>query len=240
VADKVRETLAEDRWLAAAELGINIGEVARATSVLNGLAGEAAIEVDSTATKSAAMIDEDALAVTARRLYQQVEAEVESAIERRVARRAGAFFHFLLEILFVALPGVLLYRLAKNFFYDHLWQGLWTESSKPLLGIDFLIQAALWVLVWGLLLRGWLAWRLQSGLKRDLSAIAERLTPDAALGPLFSEFGLAATTIRHHTAALTPIRNDAKRLRDDVESSGQWQLGRLRNVVRPTSSANTT
>lgn len=236
VADKVRESLAEDRWLAAAELGIDTGEVARATSVLNGLAGEAGIEVESNAAKSAAMIDENALGVTARRLYQQVEAEVETAIERRVARRAGAFFHFFLEVLFVALPAVLLYRLAKNFFYDHLWLGLWTESTKPLLSIDFLIQAALWVLVWGLVLRGWLAWRLQAGLKRDLAAIAGRLTPDAALGPLFGEFSTAAATIRQHAAALTPIRNDAKRLRDDVESSGQWQLGRLRS--QPTLHAS--
>jgi hypothetical protein len=224
VADKVRESLAEDRWLAAAELGINTGEVARATSVLKGLAGEAGIEVESLATKATSMIDEDALALASRRLYQQVETEVESAIQRRVARRAGAAFHFLLELLFTALPAVLLFRLAKNFFYDNLW----LESTKPLLGIDFLIQAALWVLVWGLLLRGWLAWRLQRGLKRDLSAIVDGRTPEAALGSLFEEFALIAARIRHHTAALKPICNGADRLRQDLESMGPWRLGRLR------------
>jgi hypothetical protein len=226
VADKVRESLAEDRWLAAAELGISTGEVARGTSVLTGLASEAGIEVQS-ATNSATMIDEDSLATAARRLYQQVEAEVESAIERRVAKRAGAVFHFLLEVLFVALPAVLLFKLAKSFFYDHLW----LETEKPLLGLDFLIQSALWVLVWGLILRGVLAWQLQRGLKRDLSAIAERLSPDDALGPLFGEFATVAAMVRNHANAMVPIRNDAQRLRDDVESSGSWQLGRLKPVA---------
>jgi hypothetical protein len=224
VADKVRESLAEDRWLAAAELGINTGEVARATSVLTGLAAEAGIEMPSAAINSATMIDEDSLAMTARRLYQQVDSKVESAIERRVAKRAGAVFHFLLEMLFITLPAVLLYKLAKNFFYDHLWM----EAVKPLLGLDFLIQSALWVLVWGLVLRGVLACQLQRGLKRDLSAIAEKLSPDDALGPLFGEFASAAAKVRNHATSMVPIRNDAQRLRDDVESSGSWQLGRLK------------
>ncbi|MCC7084231.1 MAG: dynamin family protein [Pirellulales bacterium] len=227
VADKVRESLAEDRWLAAADLGIHPGEVARTTSVLAGLASAAEVDVSSAAAKSTATIDEDSLALAARRLYQQVDAEVEAAIERRVARRAGAIFHFLLEVLFISLPAMLLFRLAKNFFYDHLWLAL----DKPLLGIDFLVQSALWVLVWGLLLRGWLAWRLQRGLRRDLSAITDRLSPNDALGPLFEEFTRAVATVRNHASAMTPIRNEAQRLRDDMESSDPWQLGRLRPLA---------
>ncbi len=140
-------------------------------------------------------------------------------------RKAGAFFHGLLEFLFVALPAVLLYRLAKNFFYYHLWM----ESSQPLLGLDFLAQSALWLLVWGLLLRGWLAWRLQLGLKRDLGKLLDQLTPDEVLGPLFGDFAGPAARIREAAAQLPPWRMELEQLGRDLEAKGAWQLGRLRS-----------
>ena len=37
------------------------------------------------------------------------------------------FIHGVLEVLFIALPALLLWRLAKNFFYEHLW----IEPSRP-------------------------------------------------------------------------------------------------------------
>ena len=222
VADRMRQAWTEGSWLAGADLGISPGDLAQSQSVLSGFAAEA--RIDGSALGDA--IDES-LTSAAQRLHQRLDAKIGEAIEQRASRRAGAFFHGLLELLFVALPAVLLYRLAKNFFYDHLW----LESSQPLLGLDFLAQSALWVLVWGLLLRGLLAWRLQRGLKRDLGKLIDQLTPDEVLGPLFNEFAAPSTAIRKSAAELVPWRTELERLGRDLQPSGAWQLGRLRTAL---------
>ncbi len=235
VADRIRESLAESSWLDLAELGISPGELAQSQSVLSGFARDAGIEkISSTANpfslaredslKGKSVSDEESISLAARRLHQYVEGEISSAIQCRAARRAGKVLHGLVELLFIALPAVLLWRLAKNFFYEHLW----LEPSRPLLGLDYLIQSALWIAVWGLLLRGVLAWQLQRGLNRELTKLVERLTPDVALGSLFEEFATPAATIHEYAAKLSSLQADVDRLRHELESAGAWQLGRLK------------
>ena len=230
VADKVRQSLAEANWLDPAQLGFTSGELAQSESVLSGFAHDAGIDPIHQAADGSG---EEQLAIVSRRLYQHVESEVSAAIERRAARRAGALLHGLLELLFIALPGVLLWRLAKNFFYEHLW----LESTEPLLGFDYLVQSGLWIVVWGLLLRGLLAWQLQRGLKRELAGLVERLTPEIALGPLFEEFTTPAVAIDEHAAKLAVLRADVDRLRQQLESAGPMQLGRLQQSP-PTPPAD--
>jgi hypothetical protein len=124
-------------------------------------------------------------------------------------------------MLFVIVPGYVLARLAYNFFYEHPWLG------RPPLGLDYLVQAALWTIVWGLLLRGLLAARLRRGLRRDIDRLVASLTPAHTLGPLFDEWVSRAAAIRQQLDALGPIREQAMRLRTELESEGDWKLGRL-------------
>ena len=119
---------------------------------------------------------------------------------------------------------MLLYRLAKNFFYDHLW----LESSQPLLGPRFSRPIRLVGPGVGILLRGLLAWRLQRGLKRDLGKLIDQLTPDEVLGPLFNEFAAPAAAIRESAAELPVWRNELEQLARELAPKGSWQLGRLR------------
>jgi len=179
--------------------------------------------LDGDKTAAAASVSRGCLSATAQRLYGQLEVEVDEVIQKRASRRAGAFFHLVLEMLFLALPALLLGRLAKDFFYNHLW----LDSTQPLLGFDYLLQSALWIVVWGLALRGVLAWRLQSGLKRDLAKLIDRLTPDEALGPLFEEFSSPAAAIQQHAATLPAISDDLDRLRRELHAASPTQLGRL-------------
>ena len=153
VADRVRQSWSERSWLAAAEMGIDPGDISQSQSVLSGFARKAGIDVP-TDPNAGPLLEE-----TATRWTQQIESALNQIVERRVAGRAGRLFHGILELLFIALPAVLLWRLAYNFFYEHLWLG----STQPLFGLDFLLQSALWILIWGLILRGFLAWRLQRG-----------------------------------------------------------------------------
>src|SRR5262249_11204825 len=157
---------------------------------------------------SASSLEQQSLAITAQRLYQQLETDIAGVVQNRASRRAGGVFHFVLEALFLVLPALLLGRLGKDFFYDHLWLG----STQPLLGFDYLLQSALWIAVWGLALRGLLAWRLQRGLNRDLAKLVERLTPDDALGPLLEEFVAPAGALEEHAARVSVISTDLDRL----------------------------
>ena len=104
-----------------------------------------------------------------RQLYHRAAAAVELAIERRAARYAGPIFHGFLELLFMALLGFVVFQLGWNFFYEHTW------LAKPLLGLDYLVYATLWIIVWGFLLRWLLAARLQRGLQREIAALVENL-----------------------------------------------------------------
>jgi hypothetical protein len=221
VADRIRESLAEGSSLDVEQLGFSPGELAQSNSVLAGFAHDAGLK--PAANGMSAAIDDESVEHAARRLYLHVESEIDAAIQRRGASRANGFMHFLLEALFLVLPAMLLYRLARNFFYEHLW----LQSTQPLYGVDFLIQAALWVLVWGLFLRGLLAWQLQRGLNRELMKFVERLTPDVALGPLFSDYSHTAVAIQQHANTLPDLQNDVARLRHNLEATGSWRLGRL-------------
>src|SRR5262249_46322579 len=161
------------------EMGIDPGDIAQSQSVLSGFARKAGIDV-VTDPNAGPLLEE-----TATRWTQQIESALNQIVERRVAGRAGRLFHGILELLFVALPAVLLWRLAYNFFYEHLWLG----STQPLFGFDFLLQSALWILIWGLVLRGFLAWRLQRGLMSDLATVTNQLDSAASLSPLLAPFG---------------------------------------------------
>ncbi len=223
VADWLRESRAEGSWLAMDDMGIGPGDLAQSNSILSGFASDAGINANTATRSPREAVDEKTLASAVQHLYQRVDADISRAINQRVSRRAGSASHGLLELLFVALPAVLLWRLAKDFFYEHLW----LQSSQPLLGLDFLIQSALWVLMWGLLLRGLLAWRLQRGLKRDLSQLINQLTPESALRPLFGELAASVATIRQHTAHLNQWRDELDQLRADLKSASPWQLSSL-------------
>ncbi|HEY2880924.1 MAG TPA: dynamin family protein, partial [Pirellulales bacterium] len=182
IVRQVRESWNDASWPGAGELGINAGDFAQSHSVLSGFAREAGTLSDNAGVElDTSRRAADSLNAVAGELYSHVDAEINSAIQRRAAGKAGWLFHGVLEILFIALPALLLWRLAKNFFYEHLW----LDPARPLLGFDFLFQSALWVVLWGFVLRGLLAWRLQRGLKRDLSAIIDQLTPGTVFGSLF-------------------------------------------------------
>ena len=152
-------------------------------------------------------------------------------------RRAGALFHLLLEAAFLLAAGAVLALLAYNFFYEHGWLSFAEPQRvvKPVYGLEYLVQALLWVFVWGLVLRGLLAWRLLSGLTRDIRRVLDELTPAGVLGPLFGDLLATTHNIRQQAAMLGSFRDQTQQLRaelfDNGEGRGDWQLGRLRSAV---------
>jgi hypothetical protein len=234
VVDQWRESLSASDWVAAADLGVNQADLAQSHSVLYGLARQAGLPPAEPGDRGRSLerATDESLVALARQLHDRIEATVTQVANDRTTQRAGAFFHFLLEVLFALLPAALLARLAYNFFYEHNWLSL-TDPSRavtPVYGIEYLVQSLLWVVVWGLLLRGWLVWRLQRGLQRDVRRLLESLTPHDVLGPLLGELTAQTTAIRQQAAMLTDLSDQSNRLRAALfgaNDGAAWQLGRL-------------
>jgi hypothetical protein len=142
-----------------------------------------------------------------------------------------------LETLFCLLPALFLALLAYNFFYEHGWLSIAepARTVKPVYGLEYLVQALLWVVVWGFVLRGLLAWRLLRGLTRDIRRVLDELTPAAVLGPLFDDLIVATQNVRQRAATLASFRQQTQQVREDLLDVGEggkdWQLGRLRSAV---------
>ncbi len=234
VVEQWRESFSAAEWVAAADLGVNQADIAESQMVLEGIAQQAGLEVRRPAgagDRSRERMAENSLAALARQLHGQIEHTLADVAEQRTRRRAGAVFHLLLEVLFCLLPGLLLGRLAYNFFYEHNWLAIAEpdRAVKPVYGLEYLVQALLWIVVWGLFLRGWLVWRLQRGLSRDIRRMLDALTHSMVLGPLFDELLGDARKVREHAVALERFGEDIAELRRAIfEESAGWRLGRLR------------
>jgi hypothetical protein len=224
VGEKWRERQAATALAAEADLGLSEADLARARTVLRGHLADAQIALmPSTATKDTHRdFSSEQLADVALQVYQKLDSEVGTVIERRVARRAGRIVHVLFEIAFCVLPAYLVFHLARNFFYEHLW------LKSPLLGLDFFFQAAFWCLVWGVVIGGLLLHWLNRGLDRELKEAAIRLSPEHLFDSLYAESSAACQAIRGHIAELTALDRDLKQLEGEVGGVLDLGLGAIR------------
>jgi hypothetical protein len=224
VMDRWRESVASGEW--AADVGVSAADIAESRSVLEGLARNAGLGAGGRSADGKRPTDlEESLAGVSLQLHGQVERALADLAIDRSRRRAGAVFHFVMELLFLVLPGYLLGRLAYNFFYEHIWE------RAPLYGLDFLVQALLWTIVWGLLLRGLLVFRLQRGLTRDIRSAIDAMTPQSALGPIFTDLEAEAHEVERQAERLAEFRAQTGSLRKEIFSGAEaWLLGRLRTA----------
>jgi hypothetical protein len=237
VVEQWRESLSATDWVAAADLGVNQADIAESHSVLEGMARQAGLP-GAEPTESRGRTREHAalesLAALARQLHGQIEYALAGVTEERTRRRAGSWFHFLLELLFCLLPAALLARLAYNFFYEHNWLSIAEPERgvKPIYGIEYLVQALLWIAMWGLLLRGWLMWRLMRGLSRDVRRMLDELSPSMVLGPLFDDLLAEVRRIHEQASLIDGFGPQVRELRRQLQGEREsWQLGRLRSAV---------
>jgi hypothetical protein len=96
-------------------------------------------------------------------------------------RHSGWFTRYRFELGFALLPGFLLYRVGRNFFYDSFW------LEKPLLDTNFYIPAALFLIFWAGAFVMSYTWRLRKGLTRRIEALARELASQQASAGLFPD-----------------------------------------------------
>lgn len=224
VGEKWRERQAATALAAETDLGLGEADIARARTILRGHLADAGIApLPTPATvESPRDLSGEQLAEVALQAYQKLDSEVGAVIERRVARRAGRPVHLLFEILFSLLPAYLVFHLARNFFYEHLW------NKAPLLGLDFFIQALFWCLVWGVVVGSLLLRWVNQGLDRELKDAVVRLSPEHLFDALYAESAAACQAIRNQVAALDVLDRDLKRLEGEVGGVLDLGLGALR------------
>jgi hypothetical protein len=200
-------------WSAFSTLGLTEAEVMRVRRILEGYAYDAGIEslLGHRVGPQREQAVADALAEMAAHLQQRVDAALTASARRRVEQHAGPVMHGLMEIAFALLPALIVYQMGRSFFYDHLYAG---EPYR--LGLDYLLQALIWIAVWGWGLRGFLLWRLNRGLRRDTQQVASDVCTSAVLTSLHDDMHQALNTVQRHRAAFSALRADLERLHQDV------------------------
>jgi hypothetical protein len=112
----------------------------------------------------------------------RVSADLDSLVARLARRHTGWLTRWRYEILLAAMLGLLLYRLAKNFFYDS-----WLANPRvPVYGIDFYLSAGFWLVLWCLLLLWAFCSRLRRGLRGAIAQLAAGWQDASSAAGLFA------------------------------------------------------
>jgi hypothetical protein len=129
------------------------------------------------------------------------------------------------DLLFCAVPGYVLYRMGRNFFYE-------THFADPpveYLPTAFYIPAAVFFLLWTLLLIGVFTQRLRSGLKSEVSKLASSLVGIRLEHGLFPELEATCRDAQQRVLDLEQFEARLERLRSETTtgvSLGNKRLGR--------------
>jgi len=170
-----RRRRADESAAQAVAGGWDEAELRGAALVVEGFANEAGIDPDAARTE--VIFQEAAAAATS--AADALATELQALLNRAAARHAAWWTRWRYDALFLAALVGLFFRPAKNFFYDS-----WLASPPaPLLGLEFYVLSAFWLVVWSGLLLWRFTVRLRRGLKREIDALAEGwMTPRLVQG----------------------------------------------------------
>jgi hypothetical protein len=171
---------ADRRLEGLASLGLTDAELREAQMIIAGHAHAAKLErpkgVDQSFDRlrlAAADVQDEFLSDAARR--------IDDLILETAKRHSHWLTRYRYELSFAVLPGFLLYRIGRNFFYDSYWLG------QPHLDANFYIPAALFLLLWGGMFVMSFTSRLRSGLTRNVQQLARDLAAAKMGAGLFPE-----------------------------------------------------
>ncbi len=126
---------------------------------------------------------------------------------------------FRYELMFAILPGFLLYRAGKNFFYDSFWLG------QPHLDSNFYIPAALFLLLWAGLFVMAFTRRLRSGLTRRVQELARELASAKMGAGLFPDIDQQCHEFSRERDRISGFLMKIDAIRDQY--AGATELGSL-------------
>jgi len=140
-----------------------------------------------------------------------VASELDAMVGRMAKRHTGWLTRWRYELLLGGMIGYLLYRPAKNFFYDS-----WLDSGTRPLGLDFYLLSLFWLLVWCGLLMWSFNSRLRRGLRREIDKLAEGWTgPEPASG-IFARLEEECRRVGRYRQELQRLQQHVAALRNRV------------------------
>lgn len=216
-----QEQEAERRLESLSSLGLNESELREAQIVISGYVHSAKLDLPPQDTSSldglrhaAADIQSEFLTDAARR--------IDDLILDAAKRNSRWFTRITYEVLFAILPGFLLYRAGRNFFYDSFW------LEKPLLDTNFYLPAALFLACWsGAFVMSYTS-RLRRGLTRRIEALAHELASAKAGTGLFPELEQRCVEFTYHCDRLDQFSTSLDYIRKNF-ATGQV-VERLSNL----------
>lgn len=145
----------------------------------------------------------------------QVAAELDELVDRSAARHTGWWVRLRYELALAFMLVVLLYRPARNFFYDSWLR----DPPAELLGLQVYLLAAIWLMLWCGVLVWFYTNRLRRGVRREVAELAHRWS-----GPGPAEALFAAIEAQYRQAER--FRQELSRLEGEVSAMAQRVLGR--------------
>jgi hypothetical protein len=124
--------------------------------------------------------------------------------------------------LFVAYLGFVLYRVGKNFFYDSFL------GDQKLLSTDFYLPAAIFFVLWSLLLVMLFTRRLRRGLDAEVDALARELVEARLSRGLFPDLEQACDAAGSFREELDQLLARVSMLREEFAGAS---LGGARRSV---------
>lgn len=141
--------------------------------------------------------------------------ELESLLDRLAVRHTGWFTRWRYELLLAAMGGILLYRPAKNFFYDS-----WMASPPAeLYGLNFYLVSLFWLIAWCALLLWAFTSRLRRGLRQQVEQLVERLASPAMASSVFGSLESQCRAVRRFAEELDQLQQRISSLRQRVAAS---------------------
>jgi hypothetical protein len=197
-------------------------ELHRAATILEGYATEAGLPPHDARPE---MIDAEAGRAVAR-FAGTAAAQIDGIIGRLADRHTGWFTRGRYEILLLAMLGLLIYRLGKNFFYDS-----WLAAHPvAVFGIDFYLSAGLWLALWCLLLYWSFSSRLRRGLRREIEQFAQACRAPQSAAGLFARLEEDCLGVERFRQELGLVRQYVADLRRRL-ALPEEQLGHMREAA---------
>ena len=207
-----QEQEAERRLESLSSLGLTDSELREAQIVISGYVHSAKLNrslQDATSLEhlrhSAANIQTEFLTDAARR--------IDDLILDAAKRSSRWYTRYGYEILFAILPGFLLYRAGRNFFYDSFW------LEKPLLDTNFYIPAALFLACWAGAFVMSYTWRLRRGLTKRIEALARELASVKAGAGLFPDLEQRCVEYAYHRDRIDQFASSLDAIRQNYAAS---------------------
>jgi hypothetical protein len=153
-----------------------------------------------------------------------VSTELETLIDRAAVRQTGLAARGFFEALLMAMLVLLLYRPAKNFFYDS-WLA---ANTSPVYGLDFYLVSLLWFALWCVVLIWAFTGRMRRGLRAHIDTLAEHWRGPKPASGVFAQVERECLSARRFHRELNQLRHRVARLKGRLRSTDEF-VGRRRD-----------